>query len=40
MDVSLLESTAVGCGGLALFVLKTSAVRTYIEDFIKKKLGK
>lgn len=40
LDVSLLESTAVGIGGLSLFVLKTSKIRIYIEDFIKKKLDK
>jgi uncharacterized membrane protein len=40
MGVDFYKCTALGIVGLALFVLKTSKVRGYIESFIKNKLDK
>ena len=38
MDRGFYESTAIGVVGLALFVLKESSIRKFVESFFKKRL--
>ena len=40
LEVGFMESTAMGVAGLALLVLKSSSIRKFIEEIIRKKIGK